>query len=110
MNISYSTLLPIDKPHADAVDTGITIKPIPVRLKVIKLDVVAIITNVSIDFSILGIVLYFLYLLFDLLFFSLKNVIIPLMLLIWLLKLFTSFNFFSNRFSRSIFSHSGADG
>ena len=61
MNISYSTLLPIDKPHAVAVDIGITINPIPVRDKVITLDVVAIITNVSNDFSIVVIVLYFLY-------------------------------------------------
>ena len=61
MIISYSTLLPIDKPHAVAVDIGITINPIPVRDKVIELEVVAIITNVSNDFSIVVIVLYFLY-------------------------------------------------
>ena len=72
MIISYSTLLPIDKPHAVAVDIGITIKPIPVRDKVIELDVVATITNVSNDFSIVVIVLYFLYFFYDLLFFSLK--------------------------------------
>ena len=52
MIISYNTSLPIDKAHAVVVDIGITIKPIPVRLKVIELDVVAIITNVSNDFSI----------------------------------------------------------
>ena len=57
MIISYNTLLPIDKPHAVAVDIGIAIKPIPVRLKVIELDVVAIITNVSNNFSIVVIVL-----------------------------------------------------
>ena len=67
MIISYSTLLPIDKPHAVAVDIGITINPIPARDKVIELDVVAIITNVSNDFSIVVIKLYFLYF-FDLLF------------------------------------------
>ena len=72
MIISYSTLLPIDKPHVVAVDIGITIKPIPVRDKVIELDVVAIITNVSKDFSIVVIVLYFLYFFYDLLFLSLK--------------------------------------
>ena len=33
MIISYSTLLPIDKPHAVAVDNGITINPIPVGTK-----------------------------------------------------------------------------
>ena len=46
MIISYSTLLPIDKPHAVAIDIGITIKPIPVSDKVIELDVEAIMTNV----------------------------------------------------------------
>ena len=34
MIISYNTLLPIDNPHAVAVDIGIAIKPIPVRDKV----------------------------------------------------------------------------
>ena len=62
MIISYSTFLPIDKPHAVAVDIGTTINPIPVRDKVIELEVVAIITNVSNDFSIVVIVLYFLFL------------------------------------------------
>ena len=47
MITSYNTLLPIGKAHADAVDIGITIKPIPVRDNVIELDVVAIITNVQ---------------------------------------------------------------
>ena len=96
MIISYSTLLPIDNAQADAVDIGITIKPIPVSDYVIELDVVAIITNVSNDFSIVVIVLYFLYLFFDLWFLSLEYVIISLILLIWLLKLLTSFIFFSN--------------
>ena len=59
MIVSYSTLLPIDKAHADAVDIRITIKPIPVRLNVIELDVVAIILNVAIDFNIVVVVLYF---------------------------------------------------
>ena len=59
MIISYSTLLPVDKPHAVAVDIGIAINTIPVRDNVIELDVVAIITNVSNDFSIVVIVLYF---------------------------------------------------
>ena len=72
MIISYSTLLPIDKLHAVVVDIGITINPIPVRDKVIELDVAAIITNVSNDFSIVVIVFYFLYFFFDLLFLSLK--------------------------------------
>ena len=59
MIISYITFLPTDIPHAVAVDIGITIKPIPVRDKVIELDVVAIITNVSNDFNIVVIVLFF---------------------------------------------------
>ena len=91
MIISYNTLLPTDKAHAYAVDIGITIKLIPVGDRVIELDTVAIITIVSNDFSIVVIVLYFLYFFFDLLILSLKYVIISLMLLIWLLKLFTSF-------------------
>ena len=57
MIISYNTLLPIDNPHAVAVDIGIALKPIPVRDKLIELDVVATITNVSNDFSIVVLVL-----------------------------------------------------
>ena len=75
MIISYITLLPIDNPPAVAVDIGIAIKPIPVRNKVIELDVVAIIANVSIDFSIVGSVLFFLHFCLDSLFLSLKYVI-----------------------------------
>ena len=59
MITSYITLLPIDSPHAVAVDFGIIIKPIPVRLNVRENDLVAIKTNVSIDFSIVVIVLCF---------------------------------------------------
>ena len=110
MITSFITLIPIDKPHAVAVDNGIAIKPIPVRLKVIELDVVAIITNVSNDFSIVVNALYFFYFFLDLLFLSLKYVIISLMFLIWLLKLLTSVVFFSSRFSKSIFSNNGAEG
>ena len=72
MIISFITLLPNYIPHAVAVDIGITIKPIAVRDKVIELDVVAIITNVWKDFSIVFIILYFFLFLFDLLFLSLK--------------------------------------
>ena len=61
MIISYKTLLPIDKPHAVAVDIDIAIERIPVRDKVIEPDVVAILTIVSKDFSLVVIVLYFLY-------------------------------------------------
>ena len=70
MIISHITLLPIDNPHAVAVDIVITIKPSPVRLNVIELDVVAIITNVLNDFNSVVIVLYFLYFFLDLLFSS----------------------------------------
>ena len=52
MIISYNTLLPVDKAHAAAVDIDTAIKPIPVILNLIELDVVAITTNVSKDFNI----------------------------------------------------------
>ena len=95
MIISHITLLPLDNPHTVPVDFDIAISPTPVRLNVLELDVVSIITNVSIDFNIVVNVLYFLYFFLDLLFFSLKYVNISLSLLIWLLKLLTSLNFFS---------------
>ena len=56
--ISYSTLLPIDNPHAVAVSIGITIKPIPVKLNVKELDVVAILTSESNDFTNVRIVFF----------------------------------------------------
>ena len=74
--ISYITLLPIHNPHAVADDKGIAINPIPLRLNVVELDVVAIKRNVSNDFNIVVSVFYFLYFFFDLLFLSLKYVII----------------------------------
>ena len=74
MITSYNTLLPIDKAHADAVDIGITIKPIPVIDSVIELDVVAIITNASNDFNNVVVVLYFFYFFRDLLLLSSKFV------------------------------------
>ena len=64
MITSNNTFLPIDKTHSDAVDIGITSKPIPVRDYVIELDVVAIITNVSNDFITVVIVLFFFIFLF----------------------------------------------
>ena len=57
--ISHITFLPNDNAHAVTVDIGFAIKPIPVRGKVIELDVVALITNESNDFSIVAGVLYF---------------------------------------------------
>ena len=60
MIISYITLLPIDIAHAVAVDIGLAIKSIPVRDKVIELGVLAIITPLSNDFSIVVNVSYFL--------------------------------------------------
>ena len=59
--ISYNTLLPIDNEQAVAVDIGIAMKSIPVRLNVLELDVMAILTNVSNDFNFVVEVLYFLY-------------------------------------------------
>ena len=59
ITISYITLLPIDTPHAVAVDIVIAINPIPVRDKLMELDVVAIRINVSIDFNIVVNNLYF---------------------------------------------------
>ena len=109
MIISYITSLPIGKAHADEIDIGIAIKQIPVRHKVIELDVMAIITNVSNDFNIVVNVVYFSYFFLDLLFLYLKYVIISLMLFTELLKPLTSFSFFSSRCSESIFSN-GADG
>ena len=73
MSISNITLLPFDNPHAVAVDIGITNNMNPVRDKVLELDVEAIITNVSNDFSTVVIVLCFLFFVSDLLFMSLKN-------------------------------------
>ena len=66
MIISYIALLPIVNAQADVVDINITIKAILVTLNVIELDVVAILTIVSNDFSIVVIVLYFSYFVFDL--------------------------------------------
>ena len=65
MVISYLNLLPTDNPQTVAVDIGIAIKKIPVRLKLIELDVVAIITKVSNVFSIVVIVLNFFNFFFD---------------------------------------------
>ena len=65
MIISYNNLIPNDNKLAVAFDIGITIKPIPVRDNVIELDDVALITNVSNDFNIVGDGFCFLYLFFD---------------------------------------------
>ena len=96
MIILYNTLLPNDKVQATPADIGKITKPTPVNDKVIEVDVAPMITIESTDSIIVVIVLYFSYLYFDLWFLSLKYVIISLMLLMWLLKLFTSFIFFSN--------------
>ena len=109
MMTSNNTLLPIDKAQAVVFDIGFINKSIPVRFKLIELDVVALITKVWNDFNIVVIVLNFFYFFLDLLFLSLKYEIICSMLLIWLLKLLTSFIFFSNLCSRSMFSN-GAEG
>ena len=49
--ISYATFFPNDNPHAVSVETGMANIPIPVRLNVIELDVVAIRKIVSNDFK-----------------------------------------------------------
>ena len=85
---------------------GITINPIPVRNKAIELDVVAKLKNASNDFNIVVNIFYSLYLFFDLSFLSSKFVCFSSMLLVELLKPFTSF--LSNRCCISLFS-SGAD-
>ena len=94
MIISHITLVPCDNEQADAVVIGITTRLIPVRLNVIELDVVAIRKNVLNDFNIVVNVPLFLYFFLDLLFLSSKHIIISLMLLMWFLKLLTTFNFF----------------
>ena len=63
MIISFNTLLPSDNPLAVAVAIGITIKPVPVGLNVIELDVVAIKTKVTNDL-ILFLVFYICYISF----------------------------------------------
>ena len=54
----------MDNPHAVAVDIGNIIKPIPVRLNVIELDVVATIKIVSNDLNIVVKILFLFILLF----------------------------------------------
>ena len=98
---SYITFLLIVNPQDIPVDTGITIKLIPVRDRVIEVDVVEIITIVSNGIVNVVSVLYFLYFFLDILFLSLKYVIIFLMLLIWLSKLLTLVKFFFSRCSVS---------
>ena len=74
--ISYNTLSLIVNPHALELDIGIAINSIPVRDNVIDLDVVAKLKNVSNDFKFVFRVFYILQIFLDLLFFSLKYVII----------------------------------
>ena len=97
------TLLPNGRVHAIPADIGKIIKPIPIFDKVIEFDVAPLITIVSTDSNNLFRVLYILDLFFELWSLSLKYVIFSLILLIGLLKLLTSFIFFSNRCSKSIF-------
>ena len=60
MIISNFSLLPIDNPHAVAVDIGIAINPTPVGFSVIKFLVIAKKTIVSNDFELVVNVLNFL--------------------------------------------------
>ena len=99
-----NTLLRNDRVLAKPADIGKILKPTPITDKVTEVDVAVMITIESTDSHFVFRVLYFLYLFFDLLFLSLKYVIISLMLLIWVLKLLISFNFFSSPCSKSLFS------
>ena len=104
-----NTLLLIDRTHALPAVIGNIFKPLPVIDKIIEADVAPILTIQSTDSIDVLRDLYFLYFFFDLCCLFLNYVIISLQLLIWLLKLFTSFVFISNPCSKSCFS-SGADG
>ena len=87
-------LLPKDIPKTIPADIGKTIKPIPVIDRNIEVDVAAMITML-IQILILCLKFYKFYISFLIYGFCLlKYVIISLMLLIWLLKLLTSFIFF----------------
>ena len=68
----------------------------PITDGVVEVDVAPMITIVSTDSRIVFRVLYFFYVFSDLFFLSWNYVILSSMLLIWFLKLFTSFNFFSS--------------
>ena len=105
-----NTSLPNDRVQAIPADVGKIIKPIPVIDRVIEVDVAAMITILSTDSNTVFRVLSFLYFFLDLWFLFLNYVIISLMLVTWLIKLLRSFIFFSNRFSKSLFSNNGADG
>ena len=89
-----NTLLPNDRVQAIPADIGKTIKLTPVIDKVIEVDVAPMIIILSTDSNTVFRILYFLFLFFNLIFLFLKYVINSLLLLIWLLKLSTSFNFF----------------
>ena len=65
-------LLPNDRVQAIPADIGNIIKPTPVTARVIQVDVAPMITILSTDSKIVFRLFYFLYLLFDLLFLSLK--------------------------------------
>ena len=88
------TLLPNDKLQAIPADIGKIIKPTPVPDKIIEGDVAVMITIESTDSNTVVVVLNFFDLFSDLLFLSLKYVIVFSMLIICLLKLLTSFSFF----------------
>ena len=103
-------LLTNDKALTIPADIGKKIKPIPVIYKVIEVDVAPMITILSTDSIIVFKILYLLCFYLDLLFLFSKNVINSLMLWMWLLKLLTSFYFFSSLCSKPIFFPNGADG
>ena len=101
MTIPNVTLLPIDNPHAFAADIVIPINQVPVTDKLIELDFLANITTLLNDF-ILVVNIYFVFIFFlrfmDLIF-EVSNHF--LLILIELLKLFTSLVLFSSLCSKS---------
>ena len=86
-------MLPTDRVHAIPGDIGRIIKQTQIIDKLIEVDVAPIITIVSTDSKLVLSFIIFIYF-FELWFLSLKYEIISLMLLVCLLKLLTTFNFF----------------
>ena len=109
MIILCNTSLPSDRVHAIPADISKIIMPLLVIDRVKEVDVAPVLTIASTDTNIMFRVFKILYLFFDIWFLPLKYVILFLTLIFELLKLFTSFYFFSSLCSKSSFS-SGADG
>ena len=111
MIILCNTLLPNDRMLVIPADVGTIIKPKPIIDRIKEIEVVPVLAIVSRCLLILNLCLAFhnFYLFLDLCFLSLKYVISSSMLLTELLKLLISFNFFSNRWSKSVLPNGSAD-